>query len=58
VHLFSGMHLVTGAAGPSRVFCTGGLRFWTDGREIPDVMVAVFDYPARGTAPPFNLTLK
>jgi predicted dehydrogenase len=58
VHLFSGMHLVTGAAGPSRVFCTGGLRFWRDGREIPDVMVAVFDYPARGTAPPFNLTLK
>ena len=58
VHLFSGMHLVTGAAGPSRVFCSGGLRYWTDGREIPDVMVAVFDYPARGTTPAFNLTLK
>jgi predicted dehydrogenase len=58
VHLFSGMHLVTGALGPSRVFCSGGLRFWKDGREIPDVLVAVFDYPARGTAPAFNLTLK
>ena len=58
VHLFSGMHLVTGAAGPSRVFCSGGLRYWTDGREIPDVLVAVFDYPARGGAPAFNLTLK
>ena len=23
--------------GPSRVFCSGGLRYWTDGREIPDV---------------------
>jgi len=58
VHLFSGMHLVTGALGPSRVFCTGGLRYWKDGREIPDVMVAVFDYPARGGQGAFNLTLK
>jgi predicted dehydrogenase len=58
VHLFSGMHFVTGAAGPRRVFCSGGLRYWKDGREIPDVMVAVFDYPARGATPAFNLTLK
>jgi hypothetical protein len=49
---------VTGAIGPSRVFCSGGLRFWKDGREIPDVMVAVLDYPARGATPAFNLTLK
>jgi predicted dehydrogenase len=58
VHLFSGMHFVTGSLGPSRVFCSGGLRYWKDGREIPDVLVAVFDYPARGAAPAFNLTLK
>ena len=58
VHLFSGMHFVTGARGPSRVFCSGGLRYWTDGREIPDVLVAIFDYPAQGAAPAFNLTLK
>ncbi len=58
VHLFSGMHLVTGAAGPVRVFCSGGLHYWKDGREIPDVQVAVFDYPARGATPAFNLTLK
>jgi predicted dehydrogenase len=58
VHLFSGMHFVTGAPGPSRVYCSGGLRFWKDGREIPDVLVAVFDYPASGTTPAFNLTLK
>jgi predicted dehydrogenase len=58
VHLFSGLHLVAGTLGPSRVFCSGGLRYWTDGREIPDVMVAVLDYPARGGTPAFNLTLK
>jgi predicted dehydrogenase len=58
VHLFSGMHFVTGVLGPSRVFCSGGLRYWRDGREIPDVLVAVFDYPAHGATPAFNLTLK
>ncbi len=58
VHLFSGMHRIMGALGPSRVFCSGGLRYWKDGREIPDVMVAVLDYPARGSQPGFNLTLK
>ena len=58
VHLFSGMHVVTGALGPTRVFCSGGLRYWKDGREIPDVMIAVFDYPAAGSRPGFNLTLK
>jgi predicted dehydrogenase len=58
VHLFSQMHFVTGAFGPRRVFCSGGLRYWKDGREIPDVMIAVFDYPARGATPAFNVTLK
>ena len=58
VHLFSGMHVVTGSLGPSRVFGSGGLRYWKDGREIPDVMIAVFDYPAIGSRPGFNLTLK
>jgi predicted dehydrogenase len=58
VHLFSGMHRIMGTLGPSRVFCSGGLRYWHDGREIPDVMVAVFDYPARDSRPAFNLTLK
>jgi len=58
VHLFSGMHFVTGSSGPARVFCSGGLRYWNDGREIPDVQVSVFDYPAAGATPAFNLTLK
>jgi hypothetical protein len=32
---------------------TGGLRYWKDGRNVPDVMVAMFDYPEQ-----FNLTLR
>jgi len=45
VHLISGLHFVTGAIGPNRVYATGGLRFWKDGRDVPDVMIALYDYP-------------
>jgi predicted dehydrogenase len=58
VHLFSGMHFVTGAIGPTRVYATGGLRFWKDGRDVPDVMLGVYDYPATESHPAFNLALR
>ncbi|HTX77598.1 MAG TPA: Gfo/Idh/MocA family oxidoreductase [Terracidiphilus sp.] len=53
VHLFSGTHFVTGAHGPTRAMATGGLRFWKDGRNVPDVMLGLFDYPEG-----FNLSLR
>jgi predicted dehydrogenase len=58
VHLFSGMHFVTGAIGPTRVFATGGLRFWKDGRDVPDVMLGLYDYPKTERHPAFNLALR
>jgi predicted dehydrogenase len=58
VHLFSGLHFITSSIGPTRAFATGGLRFWTDGREVPDVMVGLFEYPARQQHPAFNLMLR
>ncbi len=58
VHLFTGIHTVTGSLGPTRVFATGGLRFWKDGRDAPDVMLALVDYPATGDHPAFTLSLK
>jgi predicted dehydrogenase len=58
VHLFSGMHFVTGAIGPTRVFATGGLRFWKDGRDVPDVMLGLYDYPKTEKHPAFNLSLR
>jgi len=45
VHLLTGIHFVTGVKGPTRVFATGGRRFWNDGRDVPDVMLALLDYP-------------
>jgi len=58
VHLFSGMHFVTGAIGPTRVYATGGLRFWKDGRDAPDVLLGLYDYPATDAHPAFNLALR
>lgn len=58
VHLLTGLHFVTGSIGPRRVFATGGLRYWKDGRDAADVMLAVMDYPATAAHPPFNFTLK
>jgi predicted dehydrogenase len=58
VHLFSGMHFVTGAIGPERVFATGGLRYWKDGRDVPDVMLGLYDYPKTDKHPAFTLALR
>jgi predicted dehydrogenase len=53
VHLFSGTHFITGTNGPTRAMATGGLRFWNDGRDVPDVMLGLFDYNEG-----FNLSLR
>lgn len=58
VHLFSGIHYVLGSNGPTRVMATGGLRHWIDGRDVPDVMLAIYDYPKTATHPAFTLSLK
>ena len=58
VHLFSGLHFITGALGPTRVFATGGLRFWNDGRDVPDLLFGLYDYPETSNHPAFNLILR
>jgi len=58
VHLFSGVHFVTGSLGPTRIFASGGLRYWKDGRDVPDVMMGTFDYPETPNHPAFNLFLR
>jgi len=58
VHLFSGIHYVLDSAGPTRIIATGGLRFWNDGRDVPDVMLALYDYPKSASHPAFTLALR
>src|SRR5579872_1107142 len=57
VHLFSGMHLVTGAIGPTRVFATGGLRFWKDGSDVRASLLRLDDSPVSVRLPAVNLAL-
>jgi len=53
VHLFSGLHFVSGSIGPTRAVAMGGIRYWKDGRDEPDVLLGLFDYPEG-----FNLHLR
>jgi len=53
VHLFSGTHFITGSNGPTRAMATGAIRYWKDGRDANDVLLALFDYPQG-----FNLSLR
>ena len=46
VHALTGIHYVMGVeAPPQRAQSTGGLFYWKDGREFPDVMSTLYDYP-------------
>ena len=58
VHLFSSLHFVVSSRGPQTIMAQGGLRYWKDGREVPDVLLGMFDYPEAETHPPFNLSLR
>ena len=58
VHLFTGTHLITGAVGPSKVFSTGGIRFWNDGRDVPDQLLGLFEYTATDKHPDFTVNFK
>ena len=58
VHLFSGLHHILSSNGPNRIVATGGLRFWKDGRDVPDMMLGLCDYPETESHPAFNLTLQ
>ena len=58
VHVFSSLHFITGSFGPNKIMATGGLRYWKDGREVPDIMLGTFDYPETKIHPAFNLSLR
>lgn len=58
VHLFSSLHFITESFGPNKIYSSGGLRYWKDGREVPDVLLGTFDYPQAQAHPAFNLSLR
>jgi predicted dehydrogenase len=58
VHLISGLHFITGSKGPSKIFSLGALTYWKDGRNVPDVMSSLLDYPQTKEHPAFQVTLR
>jgi len=58
VHLISSLHYIISSMGPTRIMSTGGLRYWKDGRDVPDIMLGMFDYPQTEKHPAFNLSLR
>jgi predicted dehydrogenase len=58
VHLLSGLHFSMNSLGPTRVYATGGVRYWKDGRDAPDVMLALLDYQKTAAHPEFTLALR
>lgn len=58
VHLLSGVNLITDSKGPHKIFSTGQLSYWKDGRDVPDVMTGIMEFPQTAAHPAFQLTLQ
>lgn len=58
VHLITGVHFVTNSLGPTRIFSSGNLAYWKDGRDVPDVMTSVMDYPKTDAHEAFQMVLR
>ncbi len=47
VHLLSGMQVITGINAPAtRAYSSGGLYHFKDGRDFPDLLETIYDYPS------------
>jgi predicted dehydrogenase len=46
VHLLSGIHFLTGTnQAPERAYSSGGIYYYKDGRDYPDLLWTLYDYP-------------
>lgn len=58
IHLLSGTHFMTNSKGPENIYSTGQFSYWKDGRNLPDVMSGVMQYPESPEHNAFQLTLQ
>jgi len=58
VHAFSTLNHVISSHGPNRAMASGGLRYWNDGRDVPDVTITLYDYPKTETHAAFNAAFR
>ena len=58
VHLLTAVHYILDSNGPNTIFSSGQLSYWKDGRNVPDVLAAIMEYPQSQNHPEFQLTLR
>lgn len=58
IHLLSGSHFITNSKGPESIYSTGQFSYWKDGRNLPDVMSGVMQYPDSPEHAAYQLTLQ
>ncbi|MEO5683967.1 MAG: Gfo/Idh/MocA family oxidoreductase [Chitinophagaceae bacterium] len=58
IHLLSGTHFITNSKGPQSIYSSGQFSYWKDGRDLPDVMAGVMQYPDAPEHNAFQLTLQ
>ena len=58
IHLLSGTHFITNSKGPETIYSTGQFSYWKDGRNLPDVMSGIMQYPESKEHPAFLMSLQ
>ncbi len=56
-HEFDAVNGILNCGIPASCMCSGGIYYYKDGREIPDLMQAVFEYPDQGMTLIYSATL-
>lgn len=55
-HLWDSVNMVAGMGIPETAMAQGGLYWWKDGRDVPDVWNTIFDYPKQEMTVTFQCT--
>lgn len=58
VHLLTGLHFITSSKGPEKIYAIGDITYWKDGRNVPDIMTAILQYPETPQHAAFQVTLR
>ncbi len=58
VHLVSGINVIMDSKGPEKIYASGQTCYWKDGRDVPDVMAGVMQYPKTAEHPEFQVMLR